>query len=145
MVAEFMKTPVFETLERDFRGVELRARRLPNGVPPKRSVGKERLEQARVLAAGGVRALLERHSDLPPAIEAFLRRYWSHHLTLCALRDETGSSGKSAEAVAVGEELAGLMKLDNHGNRSERLAAMRPRLLPILVSANAWEQRWKTS
>ncbi len=139
LVAEFNEDiAIFETLEQDFREfIENHRRRV--ALAERRTAeaqrGKERLEQARVTALEDLRALLERHSDLPPAIEAFLRRYWSHHLTLCALRDETGSSGKYAEAVAVGEELAGLMKLDNHGNRSERLAAMRPRLLPILVSA----------
>lgn len=139
LVAEFNEDiAIFEALEQEFREfIENHRRRV--ALAERRTAeaqrGKERLEQARVTSLEDLRALLERHGDLPPAIEAFLRRYWTHHLTLCALRDETGSTGKYAEAVAVGEDLAGLLKLDNAVNRAERLAAMRPRLQPILVSA----------
>ncbi len=139
LVAEFNEDiAIFEALEQEFREfIENHRRRV--ALAERRTAeaqrGKERLEQARLTALEDLRALLERHADLPPAIESFLRRYWTHHLTLCALRDETGSSGTYAEAVSVGEELAGLTMLDNAGNRVERLVAMRPRLQPILVSA----------
>ena len=139
LVAEFNEDiAIFETLEQEFREyIENHRRRaaLAERRTAEAQRGKERLDQARVTALEDLRALLERHPSLPPAIEAFLRRYWTHHLTLCALRDETGSSGKYEEAVAVGEELAGLMKLDSVANRAERLLAMRPRLQPVLISA----------
>jgi hypothetical protein len=143
LVTEFNEDiAIFETLEQEFREfIENHRRRV--ALAERRTAeaqrGKERLEQARVTALEDLRALLERHPDLPPAIEAFLRRYWTHHLTLCALRDETGSSGKYAEAVTVGEDLAGLMTLDSVDNRADRLMAMQPRLQPILVSAGCVE------
>jgi len=139
LVAEFNEDiAIFEALEQDFREfIEQHRRRA--ALAEKRATeaqrGKERLEQARADAFDSLRAVLERHAGLAPGVEAFLRRYWTHHLTLCSLRDEGDGSGKHAEAVAVGEALAGLAQLDNPDDRTARFEALRPRLEPILVSA----------
>ncbi|MCX7557343.1 DUF1631 domain-containing protein [Xanthomonadaceae bacterium JHOS43] len=139
LVAEFNEDiAIFETLEQEFREfIEQHRRRV--ALAERRTAeaqrGKERLEHARATSLEDLRAVLERHSGMPAVIEAFLRRYWTHHLTLCALRDEGGDSGKYIEAVAVGEDLASLSGLDNVGDRSVRLDALRPRIEPILLSA----------
>lgn len=139
LVAEFNEDiAIFETLEQEFREfIEQHRRRV--ALAERRTAeaqrGKERLEHARTMSLEDLRAVLERHPDMPPVIDAFLRRYWTHHLTLCALRDEGGDSGKYAEAVVVGEDLASLAGLDNIGDRSARLDALRPRIEPILLSA----------
>ncbi len=139
LVAEFNEDiTIFETLEQEFREfIEQHRRRV--AIAERRTAeaqrGKERLEHARATSLQSLGALLERHPGLPPAIEAFLRRYWAHHLTLCSLRDEDASGGKYAEALASGEELVALATLPSVQNRADRLLAMRPRLAPILTSA----------
>lgn len=139
LVTEFNEDiAIFEALEQDFREFIDQHRRRAT-LAEKRATeaqrGKERLEHARSDAFDSLRDILERHAGLPPGVEAFLRRYWTHHLTLCALRDEGDGSGKQAEALAVGEHLAGLAELDKPDDVTARFDALRPRLEPILVSA----------
>ena len=139
LVAEFNEDiAIFETLEQEFREfIEQHRRRV--ALAERRTAeaqrGKERLEYARATSLEDLRSVLERHPDMPPVIEAFLRRYWAHHLTLSALRDENGDNGKYTEAVSLGEDLASLAELDNAGDRSARLEALRPRIEPVLLSA----------
>lgn len=139
LVAEFNEDiAIFETLEQEFREfIEQHRRRaaLAERRTAEAQRGKERLEHARATSLEDLRAVLERHPEMPPVIEAFLRRYWTHHLTLCALRDESGDNGKYTEAVSAGEDLASLAGLKNVGDRSARLEALRPRIEPILLSA----------
>lgn len=139
LVAEFNEDiAIFETLEQEFREfIEQHRRRV--ALAERRTAeaqrGKERLEHARATSLEDLRSVLERHPEMPPVIEAFLRRYWTHHLTLCALRDENGDNGKYTEAVSLGEDLASLSGLDNVGDRGARLEALRPRIEPVLLSA----------
>ena len=141
LVAEFNEDiAIFEALEQEFREfIEQHRRRA--ALAEKRATeaqrGKERLDRARSDALDKLREMLERHTGLPPGIEAFLRRYWTHHLTLCALRDEGDGNNKQAEALAVGEELATLSTLDDPLDRAARLEGLRPQLEPILVSAGS--------
>ena len=139
LVAEFNEDiAIFETLEQEFRDfIDQHRRRV--ALAERRTAeaqrGRERLEHARAMALEELRSLLERHPELPLPIEAFLRRYWCHHLTLCALRDE-GGSGKYQAAVEVGEELAVLSTgTDDQRHRAERFAAMHGQIEPILISA----------
>ena len=139
LVAEFNEDiAIFEALEQEFREFIDQHRRRA-ALAEKRATeaqrGKERLDHARTESLDSLREILERHSDLPPGIEAFLRRYWTHHLTLCALRDDDDDSGRQAEAKAVGEQLASLARLDKVEDRKARLAALQPRLEPVLASA----------
>lgn len=139
LVAEFNEDiAIFEALEQEFRDfIEQHRRRA--ALAEKRATeaqrGKERLDQARAESLDGLRGILERYPGLPPGIDAFLRRYWTHHLTLCALRDEGDDGGKQSEARAVGEQLAGLAMLDKTDDRIARLEALQPRLKPVLASA----------
>lgn len=139
LVAEFNEdVAIFETLEQEFRDfIDQHRRRV--ALAERRTAeaqrGRERLEHARAIALEELRSLSERHPELPLALESFLRRYWCHHLTLCALRDD-GGSGKYQQAVATGEALAALA--DGGGDqrvRAEHFAAMHDQIEPILVSA----------
>nr|WP_246387485.1 DUF1631 domain-containing protein [Chiayiivirga flava] len=139
LVAEFNEDiAIFETLEQEFRDfIEQHRRRV--ALAERRTAeaqrGRERLEHARAMALEELRALSERHPELPLPLESFLRRYWCHHLTLCALRDD-GGSGKYQQAVNTGEELAALAGADaDQRVRAERFAAMHAQIEPILVSA----------
>lgn len=139
LVAEFNEdVAIFETLEQEFRDfIEQHRRRV--ALAERRTAeaqrGRERLEHARAIALEELRSLAERHPDLPLALESFLRRYWCHHLTLCALRDD-GGSGKYQQAVATGEALAALADSDaDQHARAQRFAAMHDQVEPILISA----------
>lgn len=139
LVAEFNEDiAIFEVLEQEFREF-IEQHRKRAALAEKRATeaqrGKERLDHARATALDDLRTVLERNPDLPPGIEAFLRRYWTHHLSLCALRDEGDDSGRRAEALTAGVDLAALSRIDSHNDRMARLEALRPRLEPILVSA----------
>ena len=139
LVAEFNEDiAIFETLEQEFREfIEQHRRRA--ALAEKRAAeaqrGKERLEQARIDSLESLRGLLDRHPDLPPGLDAFLRRYWVHHLTLCALRDDGVGAGKREDALAAGEALVNLLRVESASDREARLDALRPRLEPILQSA----------
>ncbi len=140
LITEFNEDiAIFETLEQEFREfIEQHRKRV--ALAERRTAeaqrGKERLEHARSQAMDELRAVLGRYPDLPAPIEAFLRRYWTHHLTLCALREEGGDRTKYALAVAAGEGLAALGMLNAPApERLRHLQAMRPRLEPVLVSA----------
>ncbi len=104
LITEFNEDiAIFETLEQELRAfldqhrrrVELAERRAAEA-----QRGQERLEQARVLAS---RELEERTKDLapPPAMQDFLGRCWTHHLSMIALREGPDSaSWQSALTVA---------------------------------------------
>ncbi len=140
LIAEFNEdVAIFEALEQEFRDfIEQHHKRV--ALAERRTAeaqrGKERLEHARSQALDELRAVLNRYPELPAPIEAFLRRYWAHHLTLCALREEGGDRTKYATAVAAGESLAALGMLSAPAPmRLRHLEAMRPNLEPVLVSA----------
>lgn len=139
LVAEFNEDiAIFEALEQEFRDfIDQHRRRV--ALAERRTAeaqrGRERLEHARAIALEELRSLSERHPDLPLALESFLRRYWCHHLTLCALRDD-GGTGKYQQAVATGEALAALVDSDAEQHvRAERFAQMQGEIEPILISA----------
>src|SRR5690606_23738402 len=139
LVAEFNEDiAIFETLEQEFCAfIEQHRRRV--ALAERRTAeaqrGKERLEHARAMALEDLRGVLERHPGLPAALEAFLRRYWAHHLTLCALRDDGTGSDKYPQAVAVGESLAALAERDTPQAKLEGVNGLRSQIEPILVSA----------
>jgi len=135
LVAEFNEDiAVFETLQEEFGGfleqhhkrVELAERRAAEA-----QRGRERLEQARAVASMEL-AVLMGAREAPPMIDAFLRRYWTHHLALVILRDGTDSD-RFAQARASGEQLWSVML----GCESGRLrnAPLAPILDPVLLSS----------
>ncbi len=135
LVAEFNEDiAVFETLQEEFgsfleqhhKRVELAERRAAEA-----QRGRERLEQARAVASMEL-AVLMGAREAPPLIDAFLRRYWTHHLALVILRDGTDSD-RFAQARASGEQLWSVML----GCESGRLrnAPLAPMLDPVLLSS----------
>ncbi|KFN47824.1 DUF1631 family protein [Arenimonas metalli] len=114
LIAEFNEDiAIFETLEQELRSfldqhrrrVELAERRAAEA-----QRGQERLEQARELAA---KELEQRVQGLKPtpAMEDFLGRCWTHHLSMIALR-EGAESGSWQTALTVADRLLALLPRD---------------------------------
>ena len=114
LIAEFNEDiAIFETLEQELRSfldqhrrrVELAERRAAEA-----QRGQERLEQARELAA---KELEQRTQGLTPtpAMEDFLSRCWTHHLSMIALR-EGPESGSWQTALTVADRLLALLPRD---------------------------------
>lgn len=111
LIAEFNEDiAIFETLEQELRAfldqhrrrVELAERRAAEA-----QRGQERLEQARDLAA---KELEQRTRGLKPtpAMEEFLGRSWTHHLSMIALR-EGPESGSWQSALGLADRLLELV------------------------------------
>ncbi len=111
LIAEFNEDiAIFETLEQELRSfldqhrrrVELAERRAAEA-----QRGQERLEQARELAA---KELEQRTQGLAPtpAMDDFLSRCWTHHLSMIALR-EGPESGSWQTALTVADRLLALL------------------------------------
>jgi len=135
LVAEFNEDiAVFETLQEEFgsfleqhhKRVELAERRAAEA-----QRGRERLEQARAVASMEL-AVLMGAREAPPMIDAFLRRYWTHHLALVILRDGTDSE-RFAQARASGEQLWSVMLGCEAGRL--RNTSLAPVLDPVLLSS----------
>ncbi|HEU0152567.1 MAG TPA: DUF1631 family protein [Arenimonas sp.] len=114
LIAEFNEDiAIFETLEQELRSfldqhrrrVELAERRAAEA-----QRGQERLEQARELAA---KELAQRTQGLEPtpAMDDFLSRCWTHHLSMIALR-EGPESGSWQTALTVADRLLALLPRD---------------------------------
>lgn len=135
LVAEFNEdVAIFEQLQEEFssfleqhrKRVELAERRTAEA-----QRGRERLEQARAVASMEL-AMLMGARDAPPAIDGFLRRYWSHHLAVIILRDGADSARFTA-ARDTGERLWSMMLASESGaGLSEPLA---PLIEPVLISS----------
>lgn len=111
LITEFNEDiAIFETLEQELRSfldqhrrrVELAERRAAEA-----QRGQERLEQARELAS---KELEQRTQGLEPtpAMDDFLRRCWTHHLSMIALR-EGPESGSWQSALSVADRLLALL------------------------------------
>jgi len=117
LLAEFNEDiAIFETLEQELRSfleqhrrrIELAERRATEA-----QRGQERLEQARTLAAS---ELASRVGTLvvPDALNDFLGRVWSHHLSMIALREGPESVSWHA-ALGVADSLIGLLPHEGKG------------------------------
>ena len=101
---------IFETLEAELRGfldqqqkrVELAEKRAAEA-----QRGQERLEHARTQAGGEVSSRVDGRK-VPAALREFLARSWSHHLSLVALREGTGSDAWSG-GLALADKLLDLL------------------------------------
>jgi hypothetical protein len=140
LVAEFNEDlAIFETLQEEFQSfldqhrkrVELAERRAAEA-----QRGRERLEQARAVASMEL-AMLMGAREAPGAIDAFLKRYWSHHLALVILRDGTDSE-RFAQARASGERLWAAMLASEAGHVAAEPIA--PLLEPVLASSGVTGQ-----
>ncbi len=111
LVAEFNEDiAIFETLEQELRSfLEQHHRRID--LAERRATeaqrGQERLEQARGQAAAELESRLA-SQVLPPALQEFLSRGWSHHLSMIALREGPECQAWNA-ALGVADSLIELL------------------------------------
>lgn len=111
LVAEFNEDiAIFETLEQELRSfLEQHHRRID--LAERRATeaqrGQERLEQARSQATAELESRLSGHT-LPPALQEFLARAWSHHLSMIALREGPECQAWNA-ALGVADSLIELL------------------------------------
>lgn len=140
LVADFNEDlAIFETLQEEFasfleqhrKRVELAERRAAEA-----QRGRERLEQARAVASMELAMLLGAR-EAPPAVDAYLRRYWTHHLALVILRDGADST-RFAQARASGDQLwRAMVDCESGHPRTESLA---PIMEPVLLSSGVMGQ-----
>ena len=139
LIAEFNEDiAIFETLEQELRAfldqhrrrVELAERRAAEA-----QRGQERLEQARDLAA---KELQQRTRGLKPtpAMEEFLGRSWTHHLSMIALR-EGPESGSWQSALGLADRLLELVPREGVPARAITAAmhALREPIETVLASS----------
>ena len=139
LIAEFNEDiAIFETLEQELRQfldqhrrrVELAERRAAEA-----QRGQERLEQARELAS---KELEQRTRGLQPtpAMDDFLSRCWTHHLSMIALREGPESSSWQS-ALSVADRLLALLPREGEAARpaGPALQALREPIENVLASS----------
>lgn len=139
LVADFNEDiAIFETLEQELRAfleqhnrrIELAERRATES-----QRGQERLEQARTLAATELSRRIEDRA-LPAALNDFLSRSWSHHLSMIALREGPDSAAWNA-ALGVADSLLDLLPREGRAtpNASSALQNLREPIEAVLASS----------
>lgn len=139
LIAEFNEDiAIFETLEQELRAfldqhrrrVELAERRAAEA-----QRGQERLEQARDLAA---KELEQRTRGLKPtpAMEEFLGRSWTHHLSMIALR-EGPESASWQSALGLADRLLELVPREGVATKpiTASMQALREPIETVLASS----------
>lgn len=139
LITEFNEDiAIFETLEQELRAfldqhrrrVELAERRAAEA-----QRGQERLEQARDLAA---KELEQRTRGLKPtpAMEEFLGRSWTHHLSMIALR-EGPESGSWQTALTLADRLLALVPREGEPAKpiTPAMQALREPIETVLASS----------
>jgi Protein of unknown function (DUF1631) len=125
LVAEFNEDmAIFETLEQELRAfldqhrrrMELAERRATEA-----QRGQERLEQARGLASIELDRRIK-NIQLPEVVDDFLKRCWTHHLSMVALREGADSPAWQS-ALNVADSLLALLPSENSQSIS-MIAAM---------------------
>jgi hypothetical protein len=139
LVADFNEDiAIFETLEQELRSfleqhnrrIELAERRATES-----QRGQERLEQARTLAAAELSRRIEDRA-LPSALNDFLSRSWSHHLSMIALREGPDSAAWNA-ALGVADSLLDLLPREGRpsSNATSALQNLREPIEAVLASS----------
>jgi hypothetical protein len=139
LISEFNEDiAIFETLEQELRAfldqhrrrVELAERRAAEA-----QRGQERLEQARDLAA---KELDQRTRGLKPtpAMEEFLSRSWTHHLSMIALREGPESSSWQS-ALTLADQLLALVPREGQIGKpiTPAIQALRESIETVLASS----------
>jgi hypothetical protein len=127
---------IFEMLEHELRTYLDQHRRridLAEKRAKEAQRGQERLENARMLAARELEARTN-NAELPAVIQDFFSRYWTHHLSMIALRE--GEESQSwATAIKVADDAIAVLNSEPAEARSEQLMKMRPCFDSVLASS----------
>ncbi len=127
---------IFELLEHELRTyLEQHRRRIDLAEKRAKEAqrGQERLENARMLAARELEARTN-HAELPAVIQDFFSRYWTHHLSMIALREGEDSAAWTV-AVKVADDAIRILNSDAPEMRYESLMKMRPCIESVLASS----------
>ncbi|MCB1561732.1 MAG: DUF1631 domain-containing protein, partial [Xanthomonadales bacterium] len=139
LLSEFNENvAIFDTLEQEFRAfIEQHRKRVE--LAEKRAAeaqrGRERLEFARRVAQADVTARLTA-DGIPATLRSVLERYWSHHLTVTALR-QGHEADEYRQAVAAGDTVLASLAAAHNGEAAllSTLAPMRRSLDAMLASS----------
>lgn len=127
---------IFETLEVEMRSyLEQHRRRIELAEKRAKEAqrGQERLENARLLAA---RELQHRsvNNGLPASISEFFTRYWTHHLSMIALRE--GEESQSwALALQLADDILAMLATQPPSARLEPMQRHRTAIEAVLSSS----------
>jgi hypothetical protein len=127
---------IFELLEQELRAYLDQHRRridLAEKRAKEAQRGQERLENARMLAARELEARIN-NTELPAVIQDFFSRYWTHHLSMVALR-EGEDSHSWAVAIKVADDTIGVLNSEPPEARYDQLMKMRPCIESVLSSS----------
>nr|MBP7981770.1 DUF1631 family protein [Arenimonas sp.] len=127
---------IFELLEHELRTYLDQHRRridLAEKRAKEAQRGQERLENARTLAARELEARTN-NAELPAVIQDFFSRYWTHHLSMIALREGEQSQAWTT-AIKVADDAIAALNSEPPEARSERLMKMRPCFDSVLASS----------
>lgn len=127
---------IFELLEHELRTYLDQHRRridLAEKRAKEAQRGQERLENARTLAAKELEARTN-NAELPAVIQDFFSRYWTHHLSMIALREGEQSQAWTT-AIKVADDAIAALNSEPPEARSERLMKMRPCFDSVLASS----------
>ncbi len=127
---------IFELLEHELRTFLDQHRRridLAEKRAKEAQRGQERLEHARMLAARELEARTN-NAELPAVIQDFFSRYWTHHLSMIALREGEQSAAWTV-AVKVADDAINILNTDAPEARYASLMKMRPCIESVLASS----------
>jgi hypothetical protein len=137
LVADFNEDiAIFELLEQEMRSyMDQHARRIDLAEKRAKEAqrGQERLENARMLAA---RELEERtlNVELPSVIQDFLSRYWTHHLSMIALREGEESTSWTS-AIRLANEIILILNSEPANTRFESIMSKSSSIESVLSSS----------
>jgi hypothetical protein len=137
LVADFNEDiAIFELLEQEMRThMDQHKRRIDLAEKRAKEAqrGQERLENARMLAARELEVQTQ-NIVLPPAIQDFFARYWTHHLSMISLRDGEDSLAWSS-AIQLAQDIIKILHSLPPEARSESLFLKRP-MMEIVFSSS---------
>lgn len=137
LVAEFNEDiAIFELLELELRSyLEQHQRRIELAEKRAKEAqkGQERLEKARSLASHELDSRT-RNAEMPTLIREFFTRYWTHHLSIIALRE--GEDGPSwSSAIHLADELIAILASQPANARFDRVIEKQRAIEAVLASS----------
>lgn len=137
LVAEFNEDiAIFELLELELRSyLEQHQRRIELAEKRAKEAqkGQERLEKARSLASHELDSRT-RNAEMPALIREFFTRYWTHHLSIIALRE--GEEGPSwSAAIHLADELIAILASQPANARFDRVIEKQRAIEAVLASS----------